>query len=320
VALGLAAALGAALLYGVAAVLQAAGARRVERADTIDPRLLTRIARQPTAMVALGLLAVGYTLHLTSVRLLPLFLAQAGIAFSLVVTALFAVVRFGERLGRQEWAAIGAVIVGLCVLAASSGDVGKGGGGSLAWILLASVAVIALLAAAATRLRSATGTALLGLLAGCGYAVVGIASRLLPDFSPADLARSPATYALVGGGVLAFLVYSVALQRGVVTLATTPMIVTQTVTPSVVGVVLLGDGVRPGWSWTAAAGFVLTIAAATTLVRFEGGHGVGEQGADDRGSTAAPGEREAGPPEKAVEQTIEKTVEPDVAAGPEPRR
>jgi drug/metabolite transporter (DMT)-like permease len=272
VLLGLGAALAAAVLYGVAAVLQAAGARSVDRASGLDPRLLLRILRRPAAAAALALVLVGFLLHLVAVRLVPLFLAQAGIAVSLVVTALLAVVRFGEGLSRTEWAAVGAVFVGLVLLSASAGDVGSAGRGPIPAVLAVGIVAIAVSGWWASRSRGPLSTASLGLLAGFGYAVVGISARLLPDFEPAHLLRSPATWTLAVGGTLAFLLYSIALQRGAVTLATTPMIVTQTVTPAVVGVLLLDDGVRPGWAWAAAVGFLVTVLAATALVRFEGAH------------------------------------------------
>ena len=65
--------------------------------------------------------------------------------------------------------------------------------------------------------------------------------------------------------------YPVALQRGSVMTATAPMIVMQTATPAAVGVLLLGDTIRPGWSIAAALGVVLSGAGATALARFEGG-------------------------------------------------
>jgi drug/metabolite transporter (DMT)-like permease len=273
VLLGLGAALGAAVLYGIAAVLQAAGARQVRTASRLDPRVLLQLMRRPPAVVALVLMLTGFLLHLLAVRLVPLFLAQAGIAASLVVTALLAVTWFGERLRRREWTAVGAVFGGLVLLSASAGDVGSSGAGRIPWLLFLGIAVIAALGWVTSRSRSAAATAVLGLLAGFGYAVVGISARVLPDLHPSGLVGSPATYTLGLGGVLAFLLYSVALQRGAVTLATTPMIVTQTVTPAAVGVLLLGDGVRPGWQLGAVVGFGLTVMAAAALVRFEGGGG-----------------------------------------------
>jgi drug/metabolite transporter (DMT)-like permease len=272
VLLGLGSALIAACLYGVAAVLQAKGARRVSSPQGLDPRVMLGILRQPAAVMAVILMLFGFMLHLMAVRLVPLFLAQAGIAVSLVVSALLAVVLFGERLDRTEWGAVGAVFAGLVLLSASAGAVGTGRASTtLIVTLYACVLLIALVAAMVSRTRGAAGTAMLGLLAGCGYAIVGVSARILPGLAPMTLLRSPATYSLALGGSLAFFLYSMALQRGAVTLATTPMIVTQTVMPSVVGVLLLGDGVRPGWAVGAGVGFLVTVIAASVLVRFEGG-------------------------------------------------
>ncbi|HEX2806734.1 MAG TPA: hypothetical protein VHN80_11245, partial [Kineosporiaceae bacterium] len=267
--LGLGAALAAAVLYGVAAILQATGARRVQAAEGLDPRVMLRIMRQPAAASALGLMLVGFLLHLLAVRLVPLFLAQAGIAASLVVTALLAVLLFGDRLSRTEWIAVAAVFGGLVLLAVSAGAVGSNHSGStLPVIVFSSLAVIAGLAALAARWHSMLSTAALGLLAGFGYAIVGISARLLPDLtSPLDLFASPMIYSLGLGGALAFFLYSLALQRGSVTLATTPMIVTQTVAPAAVGVLLLGDSVRAGWIPGAAPSNRTRTLAASTVTR-----------------------------------------------------
>jgi drug/metabolite transporter (DMT)-like permease len=273
VAAGLLCALGAAVLYGVAAVLQASGARHVARTSGtsgLDPRLLARLMRRPAAVVAVLMLLVGFVLHLVAVRLLPLFLAQAGIAVSLVVTALLAVAVFGERLSRLEWGAVGGVCAGLMLLSASAGPIGADGGATMPRALLGGVAVIAALAWPASRRQGPGTTAALGVLSGSGYAVVGIAARLLPGTSPAQLAGSLATYVLMISGVLAFFLYTLALARGAVALATTPLIVTQTVAPAAVGVLLLGDAVRAGWAAGAVGGFALTVVSASLLVRFEG--------------------------------------------------
>jgi drug/metabolite transporter (DMT)-like permease len=275
VLLGLGAALAAAVFYGVAAILQASGARRVTTADGLDPRVMVRILRQPAAAAALGLMLIGFLLHLLAVRLVPLFLAQAGIAASLVVTAVLAVLLFRDRLSQTEWMAVAAVFGGLVLLATSAGAVGDNHTRrALTIVLFSAVLGIAGLAAVAARWHNSFSTAALGLLAGFGYAIVGISARLLPNLrTPIGLFTSPMTYSLALGGALAFFVYSLALQRGSVTMATTPMIVTQTVTPSAVGVLLLGDGVRAGWTLAAIAGFLITVLAASVLVRFEGSVG-----------------------------------------------
>jgi drug/metabolite transporter (DMT)-like permease len=271
VILGLAAALVAAVLYGVASILQATGSRRAAAPDdAIDPGLVGRLLREPAYLAALGLTLLGFGFHLAAVRRLPLFLAQVGIAVSLVVTALLAVRIFGDRLNARVWTAIGGVVVGLMVLSASAGETGtERAHGWLTGSLFITLVVMVVAGFVASRFEGIVATAVLGLLGGTGYAVVGISSRLLPDFQLGDLLTSPATYSLGLGGTLAFLLYSLALQRGAVTAATTPLISTQTMVPAIVGVAFLGDKVRDGWWPGAILGFLITAASAVVLVRFE---------------------------------------------------
>ncbi len=270
-AVGLGAALLAAAVFGSAALLQAAGARRVPSASGLHPRLLLLLLRRPAFVAAVLLNIVGFLLHLVAVRLLPLFLAQAGIAVSLAVTALLAVQVLGDPLGPAEWLAVAGVCAGLALLTAAAGPAGDSGpSGRVALGLAAGLVLLIAVGAAAARRPGTASTALLSALAGLGFATTAVSARLLPDLSPAAVLVAPATYLLAIAGALAFLLYSVALQRGEVTAATTPMIVMQTVAPSLVGVLALGDAVRPGWLGAAGAGLVLTVAGGGVLARYDG--------------------------------------------------
>ena len=268
--LGVGAALAAAAVFGSASVLQAAAARTAAPAQGLDPRLLLVLLRQPTFVAALLLNLLGFVLHLVALRLVPLFLAQAGIAASLAVTALLAVRVFGDRLGRREWSAVGAVCGGLALLTAAAGATGaERADPTLEATLGAGVAALVVVGAVVGRARGSWTVWGLSGMAGLGFATTAVSGRLLPALTPADLLGAPVTYVLASAGALSFLLYSMALQRGEVTPATSPMIVLQTVTPAVVGVLALGDEVRTGWLPTAALGLVLTVVGAVTLARFE---------------------------------------------------
>jgi drug/metabolite transporter (DMT)-like permease len=274
VVLGLGAALGAAVLFGVAAILQAVGSRKVPTGSELDLRRLASfvgaLLRQPAFLGALLLNLAGFSLHFVALRLLPLYLAQAGIAASLVVTALLATHLMSDQLSAVEWSAVIGVCVGLGLLALSAGAAGANTQHhGLTVGLIVGLICIAVLGGFASRSQHGMATALLGLLAGLGYAGVAISARLLQDGSIGQLLSSPTTYTLPVSGALAFILYSLALQRGSVTLATTPMIALQTVTPAAVGVLVLGDEVRNGWYAGALGGFVLTAIGALILVRFE---------------------------------------------------
>lgn len=261
-------AVGAMLLFGVAAVLQALATARADDVAVLDPRLLLRLARQPAFLAALALNGVGFLLHVKALQTLPLFLVQAVIAGSVAVTALLSVRVLGARLRRAHWVAVGLVVTGLVLLAptAVAGGVSPVGATGTA-LLLAAVLLVVVLAAVLRRVPGSAGTVLLGLLAGTGFGVVAVCARLLPDPGPA-LLDAPVTWVLVLAGTTAYFVYSAAMQRGSVTTATAAMVVTQTVVPAVAGV-LLGDQVRPGLLPLAVVGFVLALTGALGLGRFE---------------------------------------------------
>lgn len=268
--LGLGAALAAAVVFGGASILQAVGSRRVPTSGGPTPRLAGDLLREPAFVGALLLNLLGFALHLVAVRTVPLFLAQAGIAASLAITALLAVRIFHDRLSPAEWGAVAAVCAGLVLLTGAAGETGsERATGPLTITAYAVAATMLLLGLPLGRARGAVAAACLSLLAGLGFATTATVARLLPELD-LSVAGEPIAYALPLCGALAFLLYSLALQRSSVTVATAPMIVLQTALPAVVGVVALGDAVRAGWGIAAALGGLLTLAGATVLVRFEG--------------------------------------------------
>lgn len=268
--LGLAAALAAAVVFGVASILQATGSRRVSSRSAFRLRTVGQLLRQPTFVAAVLLNLLGFVLHLIAVRMLPLFLAQAGIAASLAVTALLAVRIFHDRLGASEWGAVAAVCLGLALLTAAAGGTGENRATATSAVALFAVAALMVVGGlAATGAQGVGAAAVLSVLAGVGFANSALASRLLPELTVSSVFGSPVTYALALSGGLAFLLYSLALQRSSITVATAPMIVLQTALPAVVGVLALGDEVRQGWDVGALVGSVLVAAGAVVLVRFE---------------------------------------------------
>src|SRR3954449_292146 len=83
--IGLGAALLAAALFGVAGVVQAIAARRYGLISWM--------------MFGVGVIyLVGWGLHLVAIGYVPLYVAQVGIALSLVVTAVLAATVVGEPL------------------------------------------------------------------------------------------------------------------------------------------------------------------------------------------------------------------------------
>ena len=121
---------------------------------------------------------------------------------------------------------------------------------------------------AARLLRDPARTLVLGTIAGFGFGAVGIAARVLNGFAPLTLLRDPAAYAVVAAGIVSFVFYATALEGGSVTVATSAVVLAETLPPAVVGVLFLGDTTRPGLTPVAAVGFALAVASAVMLARF----------------------------------------------------
>ena len=117
-------------------------------------------------------------------------------------------------------------------------------------------------------LRDPARTLALGTIAGFGFGAVGIAARVLNGFAPLTLLRDPAAYAVAAAGIVSFVFYATALEGGSVTVATSAVVLAETLPPALVGVLFLGDTTRPGMTPVAAAGFLLAVASAVTLARF----------------------------------------------------
>jgi drug/metabolite transporter (DMT)-like permease len=267
--LGLLAALASSVCYGVATVLQAVSARAAPHTADVDPRLLLRLSRQVPFVAGLALDVVGFGLQFLALRVVPVFLAQAAMSANLAVTALVAVPVLGARLGRRDWVAMAMVCLGLALLALSAGPEGHRELHGVARLALpACVLVLGVAGFAAGRLPDPARSAVLGAVAGLGFGVVALAARVLSGFAPGRLVTDPATYALVGGALLAFLFFATGLQRGAVTITTAAVVVGETTVPAAVGVVWLGDQIRPGFALVGLVGFLLALTGALLLTRF----------------------------------------------------
>jgi drug/metabolite transporter (DMT)-like permease len=282
------AALVSALCYGVAAVMQAMAIRSASRrparisegdpaAGRVDPGLIIRLLGQWRFIISLVIDIVGFLAQLVALRRLPLFAVQAMVASNLAVIAVLAAWIMKARLSLREWMAIAGVIVGVGLLGSSAGAEGAADVDPGFQIgLMVAVACVGVAGIGAARLPGRARTPLLGAIAGLGYAVLAVAARILPGFAPMQLVRSPATYTLAAAGIVSFLMYASALEGGSVTVATSAVVLCETVPAAVVGVMFLGDSTRHGMLGLAIPGFILAVAGALTLARF------GEAGDESR--------------------------------------
>ncbi|MFB7711341.1 hypothetical protein [Streptomyces sp. NPDC056105] len=264
-------ALGAAVCFGTASVLQAMAARAAEpgSGSGVDAALLLRALRQWRYVAGLGLDLLGFVLQVVALRSIPIYAVGAALAASLAVTAVVSTRLLDARLSGVEWGAVGVVVAGLAMLGLASGTEGEqAGSDALRYAMLGTALGVLLIGAVAGRLPGRGRALALGLGSGFGFGVVEVSVRLIDDVSPGALLSNPATYALLLGGGAAFLLLTSALQKGSVTTATAGMVVGETVGPALIGVIWLGDRTREGLGWLAVLGFVVAVAGALALARF----------------------------------------------------
>jgi drug/metabolite transporter (DMT)-like permease len=277
VVISLIAAVISALCYGIASVMQAVAVREASnrslaqaRAGGVDPGLVPRMLGQWRFVVSMVIDLAGFVAQLVALRRLPLFAVQAIVAANLAVIAVLATAVIGVTLSLREWLAVTGVVAGVGLLGSSAGAEGATHPGITFKIaLIAATGAVGLCGMVAARvLRDPARTLVLGTVAGFGFGAVGVAARVLNGFAPLTLARDPAAYAVAAAGIVSFVFYATALEGGSVTVATSAVVLAETLPPAAVGVVFLGDTTRPGLTPVAAIGFVLAVASAVMLARF----------------------------------------------------
>lgn len=236
-ALAWSAAVGGAVGYGGASVLQSVGA-----SQATGPAVL----RRPAYVAGLACDGLAWMASLLALRGLPLFVVQSVLAGSVAVTVVLAWLFLGGRLRGRDVAAIVLMVVALAGLAAAFPAGGAVvAAGFTGWCLAGLAVVVAGTAAGYSR----GGSLLLALLAGAAFSGAAVAARAVDvSAGPASLLTQPLAWAIAGYGVVGTLAYARSLERGRVGPATAVLWSVESILAGLVGVLALGDAVRPGWT------------------------------------------------------------------------
>jgi drug/metabolite transporter (DMT)-like permease len=180
-ALGIICAIGASALYNTSIALQALEARDVGSEHALRVSLIGRLVKNPRWLVATGIGLLGWPLEIGALLLAPLTVVQPCLACGLVLLLWLGVTRLGERPGRREYGAVGAILVGVAGLAwaAPERTTGHAGAGPIAIALV--LVTIPVVAPYVVRGRAGAAGMLAVVAAGFGYAWTAIASKLLTD-------------------------------------------------------------------------------------------------------------------------------------------
>src|ERR1700742_2418595 len=117
VALGIACAVAASLLYNVSIALQALEVRGTSQDLSLRVSLLGRLLRNRRWLGATVLGFLGWPLEIVALLLAPLTVVQPCLASGLVLLLVLGVTKLGEKPGRREYGAVAAIVVGVAGIA-----------------------------------------------------------------------------------------------------------------------------------------------------------------------------------------------------------
>ncbi|WNV84775.1 hypothetical protein [Umezawaea sp. Da 62-37] len=259
VAVGFTAAALAAVFDGAGTVLQAKAAQS---------RDMVPVRRETLYAVGVFVDVLGWALTVVALRFLPVFAVQAIVAGQTAVTVVLAHLVLRSAIHSTDLLAIACTGLGLAALAASAtADIGWTASSDVVTAVLLGLLAAVVLAAVWAAHRGAVARSVVTGLAFGGSAVSVRALLVLPGFTatPIALLTQPLTYAVIGYAAVGVPLYASALRRSTPAMPSAIVTMIEVVVPGALGMVLLGDGIRPGW-WTIAAGGLLLASVGVTVL------------------------------------------------------
>jgi drug/metabolite transporter (DMT)-like permease len=257
------AALGAAISFAAAAVLQQESTQTVSDKKSLSIGLLVDLLHRPKWLLGGVCLLTGFGLQATALAFGPVALVQPIVVLELAFAIPFGILRRHRRAGSREWAGILCVMTGISIfLLAASPTNGIQEPAPRDWLAsLVPVGVVAALAVSAGAARKGPSRAMfLGAAAGLLFGVLSVLTKAVTHLLSADLSKAFVTwqvYAAIGVGITALIVSQSAYQAGPLAYSMPLVGVLEPLIAVVIGDTVLGEQVQ-----LSAGMFALEIVAA----------------------------------------------------------
>ena len=252
------AALGAAMSFAVAAVLQQESAQLASTDKSLSLRLLADLLRRPKWLAGITFLLAGFGLQALALAYGPVSLVQPIVITELAFAIPLAMWRRHRRAGRPEWFGIATVVGGVSLFLWAASPV-SGTTNPLAAEWLAALVPVGGVAAGAvivgSRRHDRTRAMFLGAAAGLAFGVLAVLTKatthlLSVDVGQAFLHWQP--YATIAVGIAALVVSQSAYQAGPLAYSMPFVGVLEPVVAVMIGETVLGEEVRVRvgvWRW-----------------------------------------------------------------------
>lgn len=145
-AAGVAAAVGAALVFGVTSVAEQRSTKRVKQERTGSPRILLDLVRQPLWDIAIVGTIIGFALQVVGLKYAPLAVVEPILVFDLVFAVLIAAYLRREA-DPVMLAGVGACVVGVAgflLIARPTHGTGTVGLAEAIWLAIGAIAAVAI--------------------------------------------------------------------------------------------------------------------------------------------------------------------------------
>jgi hypothetical protein len=293
--LGIGAAVGASVFYSLGIALQAMDAKEAPREEHLRLALVWGLLKRGRWMLGTGLSILGWPLQVIALLLAPLVVVQPALAAGLLVLVFVGQRMLGEHAGRNEYAAMAAIVIGvigagLCAPPRSTGHTSEHLTILIVLVVLAAASLLPYLLRAIRRSPASVTI----VCAGLAFGWSGVATKLASDdlahrYFVVAIAWGLATAAASAVGVLS---ESSSLQARPAIQVAPVVFVTQTIVPVALAPVLFGERFSdtPLSGVPLALSLLLLVAGAAALVRsplllaLMGGEPISH----DNGSTPSP--------------------------------
>ena len=266
-------ALAGAVLTGAGLARQHAVASTFEPHAAMDPRLLLRLARRRSWLLGIALANGGFVLIATGIATGRLAVVEPVAATQVLFALLFASRASGRRLGRAEWLAAGATLVGLASFLAVAAPTHEADAAeAVPWVVpLAAVATLVMAGVTSTRtasrsFRGVALAALAGITFGTADALIKAMSELADGGGAGALLGDWPLYTWMAAGLTAMLLQQSAYQAAHLGAALPATCALAPTTATLLGALMLGERLRGGWAIPAElALFGLLLAGVVRL-------------------------------------------------------
>ena len=269
--LGLAAAIGAAILFNVGIALQALEARRAPKSLSLKVGLLGHLLQRPLWLLGAALGIIGFGPQLVALAYAPFAVVQTALTAGLVLLLFIAMRYLDEHVDRTALIGVGLLIAGVALVSWGAPQHSEAHRGFAAPIaVLAATALVAFSPFVLRRFGRDHGL-LLAIASGVGFAGTNIATKLASD----DIGGSRWLNATGWGAVVAVLgvcatVTSMsAIQRAAATMVVPVSTAVQTFLPIVLEPLFLQERYRSLSTQVlpVAAGVLIAVAGVVLVGR-----------------------------------------------------